>query len=699
MSSRLKQLSLLVLIGAVLVSGSLIAAQDTVTRALSPGVTATSQLEGDNITQVFTVSASSGQSVNVTVTTEAGATLALVMTDSTGAALGQAAASAADEAVTLENITIPASGTYFVTVFNASGLPTAAIGFDITLEVGSAEATVEAPIEGQLLTATGLSFELSWDTVANLDLEVRDPVGGSLFWETPSVTSGGTFSANANGSCTTLSQTASEQATWPAGAVPAGSYEMIVYFQQQADCPNSSPANLTLTVTLDSEQVSEVSATIQPDQIYLASVVVNTDGTVDAGVNGVKINPPSITGLALTSPVALTQNTAVTGILTAQQPYVAYGFAAQAGDVISVQMDANSGSLDTLLLLVDPNGNIIDSNDDREVGNTNSLISNFSVILAGNYTVVATRYGQALGGTEGNYTLTLNGAVTTPTSTGTATANIQAPVFDTVPRGSVEVSLQWSSNADIQLLVRDPQGNPIYDGVPTSPIGGAIASSGNDNCVLAPDGAPLTYIYWPEGRLPTAGPYEIEVLYQSNCNDTTPVQFVLTVVANGQVVLQQNEPLQVDQRYVISYNIALDGTIEVGEGGVFGTKQRPDAASLLTDVVTELPTAPILANGTPVTGSIRLTNKFDVYTFVGSAGQVVTLGLERLNGTLDPVVFLIGPGGDQITQNDDASAETNNSAINNFILPVDGQYTVIATHFGGQYGVTAGDYRLTLRLN
>ncbi len=74
MSSRLKQLSLLVLMGAMLLSGSLIVAQETVNRALTPGVTATGQLDADNITQVFTVSASSGQSVSVTATTEAGAT-------------------------------------------------------------------------------------------------------------------------------------------------------------------------------------------------------------------------------------------------------------------------------------------------------------------------------------------------------------------------------------------------------------------------------------------------------------------------------------------------------------------------------------------------------------------------------------------------------------------------------------------------
>lgn len=698
MSSRLKQLSLLFFILSGMLWGGLLSAQDSATRVLTPGITTNGQLSDANITQVYTLAASSGQSITVSAATESGAALALVLSDATGAVLAQAAASEADAAVSLDTVAIPASGTYYVTVFKADGLPTTDVDFTLTLEVASAATAAATPVSGQLLTATGLQFNLSWNTVANLDLEVRDPVGGSLFWETPSVTSGGTFSANANGACNALSETPSEQASWPAGAVPAGSYELIVYFQQQDDCPNSNPANLTLSATLDSQQVFEVTATIQPDQIYLASLVVNLDGTVNIGANGVKVDPPTITGLTLTPATTLAQSIPVNGVLTSALPYQVYSFSAQAEDIVSLQMDATSGSLDTQLILVDPNGNIVATNDDSAQGVTNAAISNFAVIVAGEYRVVATRYGQALGGTEGGYTLVLSGAVSAA-STGTETAALEVPVFDNVPRGSVEVSLQWSTNADIQLLVRDPQGNAVFDGKPTSPIGGAIASIGNDNCQVVAEGSPLTYIYWPEGRLPSAGAYEIEVLYQNNCGDTSPVQFVLTVVANGQVVVQKNEPLQVDQRYVISYNIGLDGSITAGEGGVFGTKQRPDAASLLTDVVTELPSAPTVVNGTPVTGSIRLNNKFDVYVFDATAGQVATIGMERLNGTLDPVLFLIGPGGDQITQNDDASAETTNSAINNFILPIDGQYTIIATHFGGQYGVTAGDYRLTLRLN
>ena len=133
------------------------------------------------------ITASSGQTVSVTVTTKSGARLALLMTDAAGTSLGQAIATAANGNVTLEKVAIPASGTYYLTVLDGTGIPTKELAFEITFQLAAATSGTTLPTAGQLLTATGLQFKLSWDTVANLDLEVRDPVGGSLFWETPTV--------------------------------------------------------------------------------------------------------------------------------------------------------------------------------------------------------------------------------------------------------------------------------------------------------------------------------------------------------------------------------------------------------------------------------------------------------------------------------------------------------------------------------
>jgi len=77
---------------------------------------------------------------------------------------------------------------------------------------------------------------------------------------------------------------------------------------------------------------------------------------------------------------------------------------------------------------------------------------------------------------------------------------------------------------------------------------------------------------------------------------------------------------------------------------------------------------------------------------------VVTISMNAAGGVnLDPKVYLIGPNGTVVAQNDDAvPGENRNSLISNFTLPEDGQYIIIATHYGDRYGVTSGAYNLSL---
>ena len=93
--------------------------------------------------------------------------------------------------------------------------------FRLRLWSGGTATTAEFTPPGELLTVTGMQIELSWNTASNLDLEVRDPVGGSLYWERPTVASGGQFGVNVNGACDALnSDTPSEQASWPGRGNP-----------------------------------------------------------------------------------------------------------------------------------------------------------------------------------------------------------------------------------------------------------------------------------------------------------------------------------------------------------------------------------------------------------------------------------------------------------------------------------------------
>ena len=75
--------------------------------------------------------------------------------------------------------------------------------------------------------------------------------------------------------------------------------------------------------------------------------------------------------------------------------------------------------------------------------------------------------------------------------------------------------------------------------------------------------------------------------------------------------------------------------------------------------------------------------------------------MQRTGGTLDTAVYLLSPTGIQLEFNDDivdptTAERSTNSLIDNFEIPADGTYYIIATHYGLQYGGTTGTYQLNL---
>jgi hypothetical protein len=77
------------------------------------------------------------------------------------------------------------------------------------------------------------------------------------------------------------------------------------------------------------------------------------------------------------------------------------------GQTISIEANATSGNLDTLVLLLTPEGDWVGENDDREQGNFNSLLV-IGAPFTGDYIVVVTRYGQDTGSTTGDFELIID---------------------------------------------------------------------------------------------------------------------------------------------------------------------------------------------------------------------------------------------------------------------------------------------------
>ncbi len=681
--------------------------------ALTPGQPVAGALNNDTIAQVFTFESTGGEAVTLVANNTSGLALALLLTDAKGSLVAQARDVNASGETRLSTTT-PTAGTYYVTVLPVGGVQAATTGaYQLTLTTDATpEATVvpgpeaTAEIARQVVTRSGIQVKLDWGSSADMNLEVRDPVGNSVYFGSPTSNNGATYGTNVNGNCVNLvSDNPSENVAWAPGGVPAGSYEVLVYYQQE--CQQNGTVAFTVNVTFDGTALTPISGSLQPGQVFVTSFVVNADGTATlsgrSGVNGQEQLPaPAADIVANAKPIDF--NTRVSGVISNQQPYQSYSFTATANEVVSIDLNSTSGSLDTYLALLDPAGGVVYFNDDRAFRETNSALNGSLLAVPGTYTIVATRYGLTLGGTEGGYVLSLTrgantGTVETSTQVattagtteqvGTLPASVQSLAL---PAGNIAITLVWNTQADLRVIVRDPAGDTVFVDKPSIRSGGRLEATGNLNCQPTQP-TPVDYTYWPTNITPRAGSYEIDVWFKSECNDTTPINFTLYTTVNGQQVINRAvtpaQPFLLNDHYITGFSIGDTGAATEEQGGIAGLNSLQWQA--------EAASATVVTAGQTVSGSITPTNKFDLYSFQGKKGQRVSIALTHGEGTvLDPKLYLIGPSGTTAAENDDAVVGTNrDSLINNFTLPSDGQYIIIATHYGEQFGITSGAYNLT----
>ncbi len=670
----------------------------TVSGVLGPASTAT--------TYVFDAGANS--SATISLSNVNGGTLALLISDINGNTIAQAADRANAGAFTASDVLLRNGGRYNVFVYFAAGGGAPDTTFDIRLdiaasdsaEVGEQEAPAAAAEPQLILLGAGIEARLSWSGAADLNLEVRDPTGEALHWNSRTTNNGGVFGFDANGLCQVISETPEESAVWQPGFLSTGSYEVIIYYEQACDT-RTVTVPFQLEVFVDGVSAGRLDINLSPGgtsgkSVYVTRFEIMADGSAALSRGG----PYPDTSLTLlpagfefanVAATPLARGVPVLGRISNVEPFLAYSFAGAADELITLNMEAVGANLDTLLQIVDPAGKVVNVNDDAVGGTTDSAIVNARLLSTGRYTVIATRYAKEIGGTEGQFQITLSG----PTSDVAS----QVTSLD-LPQGDIEVSLYWSTSADLQLLVRDPTGQSVFDDSPLIASGGILQEVGNVNCIPAETGTPVSYIYWPLGAM-RPGTYEVEVWYQNACSDLPPpVDFTLLIEVNGNLVADAREFPLIGQRYVTNFTVTPAGEVIVGEAGYI------DGGSATLAYQAEAFDAPPIESGQSVTGVISAENTFDVYSFDGVAGESVTITMSAATQTLDTNLYLISPGDQQIAANDDAdpvllgtAGRKTDSLISGYVLRESGPYTIIATRFANQYGGTLGVYSLTLRKN
>jgi len=96
------------------------------------------------------------------------------------------------------------------------------------------------------------------------------------------------------------------------------------------------------------------------------------------------------------------------GEISDDTPSVRFAFDGEAGEIIGIQLQAEAGDLDPYLILTTANGDILTENDDDPAGfGRDSYIREFELPQNGRFIIIATRFEQEDGDTEGDFVFTL----------------------------------------------------------------------------------------------------------------------------------------------------------------------------------------------------------------------------------------------------------------------------------------------------
>ena len=103
--------------------------------------------------------------------------------------------------------------------------------------------------------------------------------------------------------------------------------------------------------------------------------------------------------------------------------------------------------------------------------------------------------------------------------------------------------------------------------------------------------------------------------------------------------------------------------------------------------------------GTPLRDTITTQQPMMLVGYRGSGGQTIDLTMERDSGDLDTFLIVQDEAGRELARSDDVSQVDTDSAIRGLRLPTDGDYLIVASRYGQRFGVSIGDFTLSVTLH
>ena len=359
----------------------------------------------------------------------------------------------------------------------------------------------------------------------------------------------------------------------------------------------------------------------------------------------------------------------VRGTLTDDEWQHAYQFAGQAGNAVTVTMDAAPGAdLDPYLVLMTAGGERLAENDDHAQSTDAQLVA--TLPADGTYLVVATRFLEAEGYASGEYTLALTLGDMAVTPAPPAQDDLPQPItYGEAVSGTLDDSnfedlwafagqagdvialtmtrrVDEPGGLDGYLLLRDPADDVLLE----------VDDYGNDDVMPRVE----------QFELPTGGTYTIVATRFGFQNG----------ISTG------------------DYRLTLE-RLTAGAGDAGGDGAAGSGVRWLPDGSPPDDTRWLSYNSRGI-GTLDSDNIDDWFIFNGRAGDVITVRMAADGSALDPYVILVDSGGYELQRKDDVAPGNPTAAIQDFALPADGSYLVRATRYGFAHGPSSGSYTLVL---
>lgn len=320
----------------------------------------------------------------------------------------------------------------------------------------------------------------------------------------------------------------------------------------------------------------------------------------------------------------------------------AYSFDALRGEVLAIRLVTTGGSLDPVLTLLDGSGGVVFSQDDSG-GSRDITLEAFRVPHTGRYTLVVGRFGYSLGSTSGSYELSVE-RIGVSSASGSA-LRYGDSVINTISNMTPQMFYSFRARRGDIVNIRMERVSGNLDSYLQVVDSNAFLIAENDEV----QGTGSLDAMIMGLLIERDGTYVIKATRYGEAAGTSTGRFVLTL-------------------------------------------EEADDSGLGNSAQAAFPIRP----GDTITGDISTNNLNRYYSFEARANDLITIRMTRTTGSLDAFLILANAGLQQLSADDD-SGGGQNAKIENYLIPADGIYYIIATRFDGETGTTAGGYRLELQ--